>query len=433
MSGVQASVGARAVLAERYAEIRERTLRLASSLSAEDQQIQAFAEASPTKWHLAHTTWFFETFVLRAVSRTWRAVDPAYAVLFNSYYEAVGERHPRPQRGLLSRPSLEQVHRYREQVDGAMAELLEAGVEPEIASLVDLGLNHEEQHQELLLTDILANFSANPLRPAWRELPVAPSESRPAEAWVTIPGGLVEIGHGGGAFAFDNEGPRHRVFLRDFALRAATVSCAEVIAFIEDGGYQRASLWLSDGIAWVRAEGVEAPRYWRKDAEGRWFVHTLYGERPVDPNAPVTHVSGYEAEAIASWLGARLPTEQEWETATTRLGGDSSSGRWLEDGPVLPRYPCSGAVGEPATEKALLGLWGETWEWTRSAYAPYPGYRAASGAVGEYNGKFMANQWVLRGGSCASPAGHLRATYRNFFYPNERWQFTGIRLARDVP
>ena len=428
MSGVEVIDEAVEPLSERYCAIRERTVRLASSLSAEDQQIQAFAEASPTKWHLGHTTWFFETFVLAEAQIGWAPIHPAHAVLFNSYYEGVGERHPRPQRGLLSRPRLEEVQDYRRRVDEAVLALLGARPSSSLLERIELGLNHEEQHQELLLTDILANFSVSPLRPSWRDEPIALAAPPPEPRWVQLPAGLAEIGHQGTGFHYDNEGPRHRVFHEGFALRSTAVSCAEMIAFIEDRGYETPSLWLSDGIAWVREHAIDAPRYWRRDRDGRWLRHTLYGEQPVDPNAPLTHVSGYEAEAIAGWLGARLPTEQEWEVAARRQGGDPGAGRWLEDGQVVPGYPA-----EPSGEGAFHGLWGETWEWTRSAYAPYPGYRPATGAVGEYNGKFMANQWVLRGGSCATPKGHIRATYRNFFYPHERWQFTGVRLAQDTP
>ena len=407
----------------RYATVRARSLRLAASLTPEDQQIQAFGYASPTKWHLAHTTWFFETFILARWAPGRAPRHAGYDVLFNSYYEGVGARFRRDQRGLLTRPRLDEVLAWRAEVDAAMSDLLDGASEPELLELLQLGCAHEEQHQELMLTDILANLAVNPLSPAWREEDPAPSPVGPAPRWVEFAGGLETVGHSGAGFAFDNEGPAHRVFLEDFALRNTLVTNAEVRAFIEDGGYSTPSLWLSDGLAWVREHGVGSPRYWRGGADGAWRHFTLYGERPLDLAAPATHISAYEADAIATWLGARLPTEFEWEVAARRGGGDPAEARWMEDGPVLPR---SG----PASPGGLAGMWGEVWSWTRSAYAPYPGYRPAAGAVGEYNGKFMANQWVLRGGSCATAPGHSRASYRNFFYLPERWQFTGLRLAR---
>lgn len=412
-----------ATLAARYAAVRATTLRLSASLSAEDQQIQAFEYASPTKWHLAHTTWFFETFLLRRFAPRLAPRHAGFDVLFNSYYEGVGDRFARPHRGLLSRPSLAAVVDYRHEIDEAMRALCSSLDDPELAALVELGLAHEQQHQELLLTDILANFSVNPLAPAWRgESPDAcPRALDPT--WVELAAGIAEIGHAGEGFHFDNEGPRHRVYVDAFALRSTLVTNAEVLAFVEAGGYRQPKLWLADGIAWVREHEVEAPGYWRRDADGAWSTFTLYGERPLDLAAPVTHLSAYEADAIATWMGARLPTEQEWEVAASRRGGDPARGRWLGRGPVMPRSD-AGDAG------AFHGLWGETWEWTRSGYAPYPGFRPAAGAVGEYNGKFMANQWVLRGGSCATPPGHVRPTYRNFFHPHQRWQFTGLRLAR---
>lgn len=412
-------------LPDRYRAVRARSLRLAASLSAEDQQIQAYPYASPTKWHLAHTTWFFETFVLLRYAPERAPRRAGYEVLFNSYYEGVGERFSRPHRGLLSRPSLADVHSYREAVDAGVLAVLEQRDDPELQALCTLGLAHEEQHQELLLTDILANLSINPLRPAWRDEPLPPSHPAPAPGWVSHPGGLVEVGTDRDGFHFDNEGPAHPVHLAPFALRDAPVTNAEVLAFIEDGGYRTPALWLSDGIAWVRENNVQAPRYWRRADDGAWRAFTLYGEVEVDRHAPATHLSAYEADAIATWLGCRLPTEHEWEAVAQSAGGPPSAGRWVEDGPVRPQQSGPGPGG-------LYGLWGETWEWTRSAYAPYPGYRPAAGAVGEYNSKFMANQWVLRGGSCATSPGHTRATYRNFFYLHERWQFTGLRPARDA-
>lgn len=407
----------------RYSAVRARSLWLAASLTPEDQQIQAFPYASPTKWHLAHTTWFFETFILSRWSPARAPRHAGYDVLFNSYYEGVGARFAQAQRGLLSRPRLDEVLAWRAEVDAAMADLLRGGAEPELLSLLVLGCAHEEQHQELMLTDILANLSVNPLAPAWRDEDPAPSPAGPEPRWVSFSGGMERVGHDGPGFAFDNEGPSHRIFLEDFSLRNTLVTNGEVQAFIEAGGYEDPSPWLSDGIAWVREHGVGSPRYWRRGDDGDWRHFTLYGERPLDLAAPATHLSAYEADAIATWMGARLPTEFEWEVAARRAGGEPTDAGLTEDGPVLPR---SG----PESSGGLAGTWGEVWAWTRSAYAPYPGYRRAEGAVGEYNGKFMANQWVLRGGSCATAPGHSRASYRNFFYLPERWQFTGVRLAR---
>ena len=407
----------------RFTAVRARSLHLAASLSPEDQQLQAFPYASPTKWHLAHTTWFFETFILGRWAPTRAPRRAGYDVLFNSYYERVGARFERAHRGLLSRPRLDEVHAWRAEVDAAVLALLAHADDPELLALLALGCAHEEQHQELMLTDILANLSVNPLGPAWQEADPAPSPVGPAPRWVEVSGGVAWVGHSGGGFAFDNEGPAHRVFLEDFALRSTLVTNAEVCAFIDAGGYRTPSLWLSDGIAWVREHGIVAPRYWRRAPDGGWRQFTLYGERPLDPAAPVTHISAYEADAIATWLGARLPTEMEWEVAAARLGGGGAARGGRTDGPVMPRAGPEGPGG-------LAGLAGEVWSWTRSAYAPYPGYRPAAGAVGEYNGKFMANQWVLRGASCATAPGHSRDTYRNFFYLPERWQFTGLRPAR---
>lgn len=409
----------------RYREVRSLSERLAATLSPEDQQIQAFAYASPTKWHLGHVTWFFETFVLGRHDPGRKLYCAAFETLFNSYYEGLGPRIARGMRGLLSRPTASEVRAWRAAIDGEMEALLEGEMEASLAAMIELGLHHEQQHQELLLTDILANFSANPLLPAWRDEAIPRCEPAPAPQWIERAGGIVDIGHRGPGFHFDNEAPAHRAVLEPYALRTTVVTNAEVLAFIADGGYGEARLWLADGIAWVREHGITAPAYWRRDDDGRWWTFSLHGEQPLDPNAPATHVSGYEADAIATWLGARLPTEEEWEVAARSVGGDPAAARWLGNGPVTPLA----GTGHPTD---LCGLWGETWEWTRSAYAPYPGFRPLKGAAGEYNGKFMANQWVLRGGSCATPPGHIRATYRNFFYPHQRWQFTGVRLARDA-
>jgi ergothioneine biosynthesis protein EgtB len=380
-------------LASRFAAVRRHSLDLAAPLSAEDQCVQSMPDASPTKWHLAHTTWFFETLVLRSHAPGYTAYDERFAHLFNSYYESLGSRHPRPQRGLLTRPSLAEVHAYREAVDGALLRWLPEGA-PEALAQVELGLQHEQQHQELLLTDIQHALSLNPLQPPMRA-GAPPDLDAACGGWVEHGGGEVEIGHAGGGFAFDNETPRHAVRLAPFAIGRRLVTNAEYQAFIDDGGYRRPALWLSDGWAAVQAQDWTAPLYWRDD--GRAFG--LHGVQPRRPEAPVLHLSFYEAAAYAEWAGARLPTEFEWEAAAA--------------GPLEQRF-------------------GVAWQWTRSSYDPYPRYRPWAGAVGEYNGKFMVGQIVLRGSSLATPPGHERLTYRNFFPPAARWQFSGLRLARDL-
>ncbi len=391
-----------AALQERYAAVRARSLALAAPLSDEDQCVQAMPDASPTKWHLAHTSWFFETVVLQPHLPGYRAHDARWGYLFNSYYEALGPRHPRPQRGLLTRPSAAEVRRYRGHVDAAMHAFI-ASADAAALALVELGLQHEQQHQELILTDLKALLAANPLQPAAYD---ATLRCHPAAlagaplAWRQRPGGVARIGTDAEAgFAFDNETPRHRVLLRAHRLATRPVSCGEYLAFIRDGGYRRAALWLSDGWAAVQAQGWEAPAYWSGLEQPRPTLYTLRGPRALEPDEPVAHLSFYEAAAYAEWAGARLPTEAEWEVA--------------------------------AAEGALDGR-GEVWEWTRSSYDPYPGFRPLAGAVGEYNGKFMVGQIVLRGGSCATPPGHARPSYRNFFPPAARWQFSGLRLARDA-
>jgi ergothioneine biosynthesis protein EgtB len=399
-----------------YRAVREVTLALIAPLSAEDCSIQSMPDASPAKWHLAHTTWFFETFVLAPHVPGYRPFDPAYGYLFNSYYNAIGERHPRPERGMLSRPSLDEVLAYRRHVDNAVLAAKELP-----AALLELGLHHEQQHQELVLTDLKHLLSRNPLKPAYqKQWPL--TEIRPrARSWIGFPGGLHEIGHAGEGFAFDNEKPRHRVWLEDFEVASHPVTHGDFADFIEDGGYRRPELWLSAGWDMVQARGWQAPEYWtRRDGELRTF--TLHGEVPVDRNAPVCHVSFFEAEAFARWAGARLPTEAEWEVAAR---GAAPAGNFMESGALHPL-----ALREDAAPGTLAQAFGDVWEWTRSDYAPYPGYRPAAGAVGEYNGKFMCAQYVLRGGSCATPASHIRATYRNFFPPEARWQFSGLRLAK---
>ncbi|HEX5263945.1 MAG TPA: ergothioneine biosynthesis protein EgtB, partial [Phenylobacterium sp.] len=409
----------------RYRALRQATEALTRSLTAEDQLAQSMPDASPTKWHLAHTTWFWETFLLIPGLPGYRPFDPRFHYLFNSYYEALGPRQPRPERGLLTRPSLNDVLAYRAHVDEAMGRLVAQGA-GEFADLLELGLAHEEQHQELILMDILHLFAQSPLQPAYAppRWGVASPPSPEPLRFVRFEGGLVEIGHAGEGFAFDNEGPRHKVWLEAFELADRLVTNAEWMAFIADGGYRRPELWLTEGWARAQAEGWEAPLYWQPDAQkegGNWSAMTLHGLRPIDPIAPVSHVSFYEAEAYAVWVGARLPTEAEWEHAAQGL-------------PVAGNFTTSGrlAAAAPPPGTGLRQMFGDLWEWTRSAYAPYPGFKPAAGAIGEYNGKFMAGQFVLRGGCCATPAGHTRTSYRNFFYPQQRWMFSGVRLARNA-
>ncbi|MBP7566217.1 MAG: ergothioneine biosynthesis protein EgtB [Burkholderiaceae bacterium] len=406
----------RSPLALDYARVRGHSLALAAPLSAEDQCVQSMPDASPTKWHLAHTSWFFEAFVLQPHAPGYRAFDPRFGHLFNSYYEALGPRHERPRRGLLTRPSHADVLAYRRHVDDAMHTLMAAGAmesQPALQTLVGLGLQHEQQHQELLLTDILHAFWCNPLLPAYEAVePPTLRLAQPREPirWLAHAGGIEHVGHDGEGFAFDNETPRHAVLLQPFEIADRLVTCGEYAAFIADGGYQRASLWLSDGWALVQQQGWQAPAYWLhgddprlgpgRDA-GMWHVFGLGGAHPMDPLTPVTQLSLYEAAAYAEWAGARLPTEFEWEAACRAHG------------------------------MRLRQQTGHAWQWTRSSYDPYPGFRALPGAVGEYNGKFMVGQVVLRGGSLATPEGHARPTYRNFFPPAARWQFSGLRLARD--
>jgi dimethylhistidine N-methyltransferase len=410
---------AAATALDRYRELRRSTENLVRSLNAEDMVAQSMPDASPTKWHLAHTTWFFETFMLVPGLPGYRPFDPRFGYLFNSYYEAVGPRQPRPARGLLTRPSLADVLAYRAHVDAAMARLLADGA-GDAAHLLDLGLAHEEQHQELILMDILHLFAQSPLSPAFAppRSAAGPAEPEPL-GYVGFAGGLVKIGHGGKGFAFDNEGPRHRVWLEPFQISDRLVTNAEWLAFMDDGGYRRAEFWLSDGWATVQAEGWEAPLYWRETGDG-WRAMTLHGLRPLDPAAPVSHVSYYEADAYAAWAGARLPTEAEWEHAAAAAG---AAGALLGSGRLTAQPAARG--------EGLRQMLGDLWEWTRSAYLPYPGFRPATGAVGEYNGKFMSGQFVLRGGACVTRPGHIRTTYRNFFYPQQRWMFSGVRLARD--
>ncbi|MGH8799481.1 MAG: ergothioneine biosynthesis protein EgtB [Casimicrobiaceae bacterium] len=416
-------------LSIRYRAIRAATEALAAPLSDEDCAIQSMPDASPVKWHLAHTSWFFETFVLEPGLPGYRPYHPSFRMLFNSYYNTVGDKHPRPRRGLLSRPSRPEVLAYRGHVDAALLELL-ARVRDGDGSqdaLIELGLQHEQQHQELILTDVLHLLSCNPLQPPYasadkKDNKASAAAGAAAPAWIEFDGGLAEIGHGGGGFAFDNESPRHREYLAAFALASRPVTNGEYLAFIGDGGYRRPELWLAEGWDWVNAEQIGSPLYWRRDT-GEWHRFTLRGVLPVEPAAPVCHVSLYEADAFARWAGARLPTEAEWEVAAVRAPID---GGFIDDGALLAR-PSTAAGG------ALTQMYGDVWEWTQSGYAPYPGYRPAAGAIAEYNGKFMCNQYVLRGGSCVTPRSHIRASYRNFFPAAARWQFSGLRLARDLP
>jgi ergothioneine biosynthesis protein EgtB len=405
-----------AALAERYADVRALTDTLAAPLSAEDQTVQSMPDVSPTKWHRAHTTWFFETFVLPRTETAYDPFDPDFAYLFNSYYEAVGARHPRAERGLLSRPGIAEIADYREHVDDAMLAAI-ATMPPDLLDLVELGLHHEQQHQELLLMDIKHVLSTNPLRPAYRSRLIAAPAGDRAPGWTEYEGGLVEIGHDGEGFAFDNESPRHHVYLEPYALADRPVSCGDWLAFMADDGYHRADIWLSDGWATVQQHGWEAPLYWEATEDG-WQVFTLAGMKPIDPSEPVCHLSYYEADAFAHWSGARLPIEAEWEHA---VAGTPVTGRFLDLDELHPRG-----------DRDAGSLFGDVWQWTASAYLPYPRFHPAAGAVGEYNGKFMVNQHVLRGGGCATPTGHVRETYRNFFPPAARWAFSGARLARDA-
>ncbi|TPG20857.1 ergothioneine biosynthesis protein EgtB [Sphingomonas koreensis] len=419
MPSTPAADAAPSALGAHFADVRALSMALVSRLSDADATVQSMDDASPAKWHLAHTTWFFETFVLRDFVADYALHDARFPFLFNSYYEAEGRRHTRGRRGMVTRPTLDEVAAYRENVDSAVIAALSA-LPADALALIALGCQHEQQHQELLQTDILHLFSENPIEPALWPAPRKQPVAMPgAIGWIEGAEGAVEIGHAGDGFAFDCERPRHTALLHRHALADRTVTNGEWTAFIEDGGYREPRHWLADGWAWVQAEGVGAPLYWRSDDTG-WSRFGLDGRRAIDPAAPVTHVSFYEADAYASWAGARLPTEAEWEAAAAQH--DPARGNQLDTaGPIEPR---------PAGEGPAF--FGDVWEWTGSAYRPYPGFRPAEGAVGEYNGKFMSGQFVLKGGSCATPRGHVRASYRNFFYPHQRWQFTGVRLAKDL-
>lgn len=414
-------------LAERYQIVREFTETLCKPLATEDYVIQSMPDVSPTKWHIAHTSWFFETFILNKVNKHYKSLHPQYNYLFNSYYVRVGRRHARPERGLLSRPTVEEVYSYRHYVDHHMLEFLEKADQAqmeEIAPVIEIGLNHEQQHQELILTDIKHVFSVNPLRPVYLHIKHDSSSpfTIPETRWISFPEGVYWTGHDGNGFAFDNESPRHKVYLNNFKLASRLVTNREYLAFIEDGGYERPELWLSDGWYAVEASDWKAPLYWEK-RERHWWYFTLSGMREVDLDEPVTHVSYYEADAYARWIGARLPSESEWEIATSKL---PMEGNFVESGNFHPH-----ALNQDSSSSGLLQMFGDVWEWTLSPYIPYPGFKTLPGALGEYNGKFMSNQMVLRGGSCATSMSHIRKTYRNFFPPHARWQFMGVRLAKD--
>ncbi len=417
-------------LALRYTSVRQRSMALVAPLSEADAQVQSMPDASPAKWHLAHTTWFFETFILERFERDFAPHHAAYRVLFNSYYQGVGDQHPRTQRGLVTRPSLDEVRGYRQAVDERMSALLRGGVNAEAAMLIELGLQHEQQHQELILTDIKHLLSCNPLRPVYRRQWPLARVAPVAAAWRVFDGGAVEIGHDSNGFAFDNESPRHAVLLRPYALTNRLVTHGEWLAFIADGGYCDARWWLAAGWDWVRANSIEAPAYWQRDG-ANWTSFTLHGRAPIDPHTPIVHVNYFEADAYANWRAAhdgqacRLPTEAEWEHAAQSVSQSVADGNFVDSGALHP-MPISRA-GE-----SLMQMFGDVWEWTASAYAPYPGFQRWDGAVGEYNGKFMINQYVLRGGSCATPRDHIRASYRNFFPTDARWQFSGVRLAKDT-
>ena len=407
----------------RFDAVRRRSLALAAPLTDEDCGAQSMPDASPIKWHLAHTTWFFETFILERMEPGFQPFHPAFRVLFNSYYNGIGEKHPRAQRGLLTRPAMAQVRAYRADVDARIARLLASELAPadrvQLASLLTLGLEHEQQHQELMLTDVKHLLAQSALLPAYVDEALRPAAPAPALEWIALDGGLTDIGYDGDGFSFDNELPRHRQYVAPFKLASRLVTNGEYLDFINAGGYANAALWLAEGWDWVRTQNLRCPIYWRQDEPGQWQEFTLLGAQPLDLQRPATHLSLFEADAYAHWAGARLPTEAEWEMAA-----QASAMRPQDNGDLHP----AGAGG--AAEAGLAQMFDHCWQWTSSSYAPYPGFETAPGAIGEYNGKFMLNQYVLRGSSCATPAGHARASYRNFFPAGARWQFTGIRLAR---
>jgi ergothioneine biosynthesis protein EgtB len=432
----QPSVFPQGTLAQRFVQIRAQTMRLAVPLSDEDCQAQSMPDASPVKWHLAHVTWFFETFVLEKYEAGFQPFNPAFRVLFNSYYNAVGDKHPRPQRGLLTRPTLAEVKAWRAQVDARVMALLEAPHEGSIDQLVELGIQHEQQHQELLLTDVKHLLSCSALNPTYdKNWPLAQVMPQPAQ-WVSFAGGLVQVGHDGAGFSFDNESPRHTQYLAPYALMNRLVTHGEWLEFLMDGGYREPRWWLSAGWDWVNTQNIQAPLYWQQNGDSQvhagWTNFTLHGRVPIDPHTPITHISLYEADAYCRWKSStdtqyanvRLPTEAEWEAAVSESQTQLiSAGNFVESKAL---HPMPVAKPMPGLQQAF----GDVWEWTSSSYSAYPGYQPWEGAAGEYNGKFMVNQYVLRGGSCATPRSHIRASYRNFFPADARWQFTGLRLAQ---
>jgi ergothioneine biosynthesis protein EgtB len=421
-------------VAARFRAVRARTAALVAPLSAEDQMVQSCAEASPVKWHLAHSTWFFETFILRQFVPGYHAFDEDFFWLFNSYYKSLGGHPEKRLRASFSRPSLEQVLAYRRHVEDGILRLLEESAAVEVLDRIELGMHHEQQHQELIATDIKHAFWSNPLQPAYQEWPALRRLSPGvAQNWLSYSGGLTDVGNDGNGFAFDNELSRHRVYLAPFQLASSPVTCAEYLEFMRDDGYRRPELWLSDGWDAIEAQAWNSPLYWKKDADGAWNIFTLHGLVPLEDfmTAPVCHISYYEAEAYARWAGSRLPTEFEWEHAAADL---PVIGNFLESDTLHPQglsSPEQNGMERLANSGRPRQMFGDVWEWTQSAYTAYPGYKPAGGALGEYNGKFMSGQMILRGGSAATPASHIRATYRNFFSPATRWQFSGIRLAKD--
>ncbi|MFG0330128.1 MAG: ergothioneine biosynthesis protein EgtB [Phycisphaerales bacterium] len=417
-----------AALGARVKQVRDFSMKIAEPLHTEDLVVQSMPDASPTKWHLAHTTWFFETFVLKQADANFKSPNDAFEYLFNSYYNAVGEQFPRPQRGLLSRPTVDEVFEYRRAIDERLLEFIANADEAQRLNfdpIIEIGLHHEQQHQELMLTDLKHMLSINPLRPVYlrrRSEHDSPKSASPtSQTWVEFEPGMHEIGHAGDGFSYDNESPRHRVFLERFSIATRLVTAGEFLDFMNDGGYERPDHWLSEGWATVKEQGWRAPLYW-SEVDGEWMQFTLSGLRPVDPLEPVTHVSLFEADAYARWAGHRLPTEFEWEVAST--GASIDEGHFVESERFHP------APDRGDSKSTFRQMFGDAWEWTGSQYTAYPGYAPQPGALGEYNGKFMCNQFVLRGGSCATSRTHIRPTYRNFFPPHARWQFTGIRLAR---
>ncbi len=413
----------RGTLHEAYNAVRKQTERICRPLETEDYVVQSMPDVSPTRWHLAHTSWFFETFVLKVVDPNYTSIDPHFDFLFNSYYNLIGERWARPERGLLTRPTVKEIYAYRVFVDREIANMLKRITSEQfetIAPVITIGLNHEQQHQELILTDIKNVLALNPLHPVYHERGIGKVATIPAVQWKQFDEGLYEVGFNGAGFSFDNEAPRHRVYLNDFAIANRLVTAGEYLAFIESGGYSRPEIWLSDGWNEVQTNGWNAPLYWTKHSDESWWQMTLNGYREVQSDEPVTHVSYYEAEAYAAWSGARLPREEEWEIASANLPIDGS---FVESENFHP-------VSSSMEANNLCQIYGEVWQWTASNYLPYPGFKAPEGALGEYNGKFMSNQMVLRGASCVTPRSHARPTYRNFFPPVARWQFSGIRLAR---